>query len=152
MANDVNRPMVRLVQQSAQAIATTDTALTFGAGSEDYDTNGWHDETTNNTRITVDRDGFVRLTGTLFMSASSAITTLSATISKNGTVQAPRVRHRPDATALSMSVQVTATLECAAGDYFELIGVLSLSAGTTINSNVGGSFASAFECEFITGP
>ena len=59
MANDVNSPKVRLVQQAAgvQTIATSDTTLTFGSGSEDYDTNGWHDETTNPSRITVDRDG-----------------------------------------------------------------------------------------------
>ena len=44
--------------QVAQSIPdTTQTALVFGTSSEQYDTDGYHDEATNNTRLTIPTGG-----------------------------------------------------------------------------------------------
>lgn len=147
LVNDVNSPKVRLVQQAAgvQTINTTDTTLTFGSGSEDYDTNGWHDESTNPSRITVDRDGFVRIHGVLVVANNTTVTALMLTIARNGTVQAGIGRHKPAANNLSHAVEVSDTLECAAGDYFELIAT---AAGASVASISSGRFASIFTLEF----
>ena len=147
LVNDVNRPKVRLVQQAAgvQTINTTDTTITFGSGSEDYDTNGWHDETTNNSRITVDRDGFVDIDGTLVVANNTTVTALSLTVFKNGVAQPPVGRDKPAAANLSHSVSVHAKLECVNGDYFELVGSTS---GASVASISSGRFASVFELEF----
>jgi hypothetical protein len=147
MANDVNSPKVRLVQQAAgvQTINTTDTTLTFGSGSEDFDTNGWHDESTNNSRITVDRDGFVRIHGVVVVANNTTVTALMLTVARNGVVQAGIGRHKPAANNLSHSAEVTALLECSAGDYFELIATAAGASVATISS---GRFASVFELEF----
>ncbi len=147
MANDVNSPKVRLVQQAAgvQTSNTTDTTITFGSGSEDYDTNGWHDESTNNSRITADRDGYVDCDGTLVVANNTTVTALSLTVFKNGVAQPAIGRDKPAATNLSHSVSVHARLECTAGDYFELVGVAS---GASVASISSGRFASVFEVEF----
>lgn len=143
------KPLCRLVQQSAQSLTSAaDTAITFGTSSEDIDTHGFHSEVTNNTRITPNVAGYYKITGTVFFAASSSITSAMATISKNGTVQPPRVRAKPDSQNWSTSVQVS-MIQRANGttDYFELLGTQS-SAGA-VNTNVGGSFASVFEVEFL---
>lgn len=146
----VKPPLVRLVQQSAQSLAnSTDTAITFGAGSEEIDNYGtFHDETTNNTRITPKIAGYYRLTGAVFLTISSAVTSLIATIAKNGSVVPPRSRHKPAATALAGSAQVS-VIQAANGttDYFELFG--QQTSGGALSTNVGGSFASVLECEYL---
>ncbi len=148
-ARDVNRPVTRLVQQAAQSLAnSTDTALTFGAGSEDFDLGGWHSETTNNTRITPTIPGYYQVVGTVFLAASSAVTSCIATIAKNGTVQAPRSRMKPGANNLSGTSTVTVTLYLnGTTDYVELIG--QQTSGGALNTNVGGSFASVFEVQLV---
>ncbi|GEM_PF-5178464 len=145
-AADFDRPFCRLVQQSAQSIGTSDTPLTFGASSENYDPFSLHDEVTNNTRITVDRAGIWLVKGTVFLSASTTPTALTATISVNGAVQPARSRSKPAATNVSMSQEVTEILSLALGDYLELLGT---STGGAVNSNVGGSFASTLMARYL---
>lgn len=145
-ASDFDRPFCRLVQQVAQSIGTTDTALTFGASSENYDPFGLHDETTNNTRITVDRAGIWLVKGTVFITLSTTVTALTATLSINGAVQPARSRQKPNTNNLATSQEVTEIFNLAASDYVELLGACS---GTATNSNVGGSFASTFMARYL---
>ena len=147
-ASDFDRPFCRLVQQSAQSIGTSDTALTFGASSENEDDFGLHDETTNNTRITVDRAGVWLFKGTVFIQANTAVTTLTASLFVNGGVQPARSRSKPAATSASMSQEIVEPFVLALGDYVELYGTCGASA---TNSNVGGSFASSFSA-YYQGP
>jgi hypothetical protein len=59
----IRKPLVRLIQSVVQSIPhDTDTAFTFTAGSEDIDTHGFHDETTNPSRITPSVAGYYLLT------------------------------------------------------------------------------------------
>jgi hypothetical protein len=141
-------PQVRLVQQAAQSLAnSTDTALTFGTASEEWDTHGFHSESVNTSRITPTVAGYYRLTGTVFVVASTALTALTAVMAKNGTVQPPRHRPKPAATNITSSVQVTVTLTAnGSTDYFEFFA--QQTSGGALNTNVGGSFASVFECEY----
>jgi hypothetical protein len=148
------KPKVRLIQQTAQAIASaTDVALTFGAGSTDYDSHGFHSEVTNNTRITPNIPGRYLFRGVFFMAgAGSGLTyiLLAAAIFKNGAVQCPRIRSTgPTQTNVASSVELE--FELAANgttDYFEFKGVQVGSTAGTYNTNVGGSFASVFECSY----
>lgn len=147
-AADFDRPTCRLVQQVAQSIGTSDTALTFAAGSEYSDLFGMHDETTNNTRITVPTgySGWWLVKGTVFVASNTAVTSLVATISVTGGVVPARSKSKPAATAVTMSQEVTEVLLVTAGDYFELLGQCT---GSATNSNVGGSFASTFMARFL---
>lgn len=144
-ASDFDRPFVRLVQQVAQSIGTSDTALTFGAGSESADAFGLHDETVNNTRITVDRAGLWQFKGVVFVASNTALTSLTATLAVNGAVQPARSRSKPAATAATMSQTAIEEFVLAAGDYVELFGTCGASA---TNTNVGGSFASTFTAHY----
>jgi hypothetical protein len=147
----LSKPLVRLVQQSAQSLTdNTDTAITFGSGSEEIDTHGFHDVTTNNTRVTPTVAGYYRVTGTLFMVAGADFVTIVATIAKNGTVQPPRKRDGPNATSSARSVTASAILSAnGSTDYFELIGTQDNTANTARNTSAGGSFASVLEVEFL---
>lgn len=146
-ASDFDRPKVRLVQQSGgtQTINTTDTTLTFGTGSEVYDTHSWHDESTNNSRVTVDRAGYVQITGSVVVAANTTVTALMLSLFKNGGVQSGIARGKPSANNLSHEAGRTWTLECAAGDYFELV---ASTAGASVSSLSSGRFASTFEVEY----
>jgi len=145
-ASDFDRPFCRLVQQSAHSIGTSDTVLTFGASSENSDPYGLHDESTNNSRITVDRAGVWLIKGTVFIAANNAVTSLTASIFVNAGVQPARSRSKPAATNVSMSQEVVEPLVLAAGDYVELYGTCGASA---TNTNVGGSFASTFSAYYL---
>lgn len=147
--DELDRPLCKLVQQVAQSLAnSTDTAITFGTGSEDFDTHGFHSESTNNTRITPNVAGYYEFYGTVFVASSNA-SSLIATIAKNGTVVPPRTRLKPDAAAaLTASAPVKVILSMnGTTDYCELFGQQT-TAGA-LNTNVGGSFASVFGCIFL---
>lgn len=145
-ASDFDRPFCRLVQQVAQSIGTSDTALTFGASSENYDPFGLHDETTNNTRITFDRAGIWLVKGTVFVASNTAITSLVATVSLTGGVIPARSKSKPAATAVTMSQEVVEIVSATLGEYVELLGQCT---GSATNSNVGGSFASTFMARYL---
>lgn len=129
-----------------QSIGTSDTALTFGASSENYDPYNLHDEVTNNTRITFDRTGVWLVKGTVFVASNTAVTSLVATISITGGVVPARSKSKPAATAVTMSQEVMEVLSVSSGDYAELLGQCT---GSATNSNVGGSFASTFLARYL---
>lgn len=162
LANDINtlitltlnRPLVRLIQQAAQSIATTtDTALTFGAGSEDIDTHGFHDTSTNNTRITPTVAGYYQLYGVVWWGNADNITSYHAGIGKNGSVAA-RQRTLMPATLLpaatTRSINAAAILSAnGTTDYFELFGQQNRATPASLSTNVGGTFSSMFECMYL---
>lgn len=145
-ASDFERPFCRLVQATSQTIGTSDTALTFGTGSEANDAWSLHDETTNNTRITVNKSGLWLVKGTVFVASNTSLTTLTATIGVNGGVIPARSRSKPAATAATMSQEVVEMVFISSGDYLELFGTCG---GVSVSSNVGGSFASTLQAAFI---
>lgn len=148
------KPRVRLIQQAAQSIANaTDVALTFGAGSTDVDTHGFHSEVTNNTRVTPSIPGAYVFRVVGFMAAPGAGITyqiLSVFVYKNGNVQTPRLRVAgPTAANVSGAAEVELTLTAnGTTDFFEARILQQASTTAAYNTNVGGSFASVFECSF----
>lgn len=152
MEATVEKPLCRLIQQSAQSFSdATDTAITFGASSEDIDTHGFHDTSTNTSRITPTKAGYYTLRAIFWAPANTDYATISIAIKKNGTTTLPAVvREGPNATSAARSVEVS-ILASANGstDYFEAMGQQdnTTSASRSTPSN-GGSFSCVFECVF----
>jgi hypothetical protein len=145
------RPLVRLVQQTAQSLTdNTEAAITFGSGSEDIDTHGYHDTSSSNTRVTPGLAGYYQVTGTLVMVARADYATIVARVGKNGSAQAPAGRQGPNATSSARSVTATAMLSAnGTTDYFELLGTQDNTANVAQLTSVGGSFASVLEVEYL---
>ncbi len=143
------RPLVRLIQQATQNLTNAaNTVITFGAGSEDIDTHGFHDTSTNPSRVTPTVAGYYRCFATLSMAASGAITLLSVVVAKNGTPQQPLVRTRPNTTVTAMSVQASAIIQLnGSGDYVEMIG--NQTSGGTVATQASGGINSVLEVEFL---
>jgi hypothetical protein len=146
LANAVNPPVVKLVQQVAQSI-TAAVALTFGTGSEEIDTHNMHDPTTNPSRITVSVPGIYELSCTLNM-AAAAYSSLLIVFRKNGANVTPLTPFHPDAAASQAAgVQLSAKVVAVAGDYFEAF-VQTTPTGTTAIASAGVQ-ASVFEAKFL---
>ena len=151
----IRAPIVRLIQAAAQSVpSNTDTAVTFGAGSEDIDTHGYHDTAVNTSRITPLLAGYYQLTGVVSWAADTDIIRHDAVFAKNGSGVAPRNRFVTDATATAnaarMTYPVVAVLTAnGSTDYFELIANQLQNAAAAENTLVAGSSASVFECIFL---
>jgi len=123
---DAMRPRLkacRLTKATTQTIATaTDTAISFGASdTEDFDAEGWHDPSTNNSRITVDEAGLYLITGfILWTGDNTGIRT--AYIYKNGSqlTVARQIVNGVGSAADSVQTQLIEVL--ASSDYIELYG------------------------------
>lgn len=152
-AQTTGRPLVRLIQQSAQSIASsTSVALTFGSGSEDIDTHNFHDPATNTTRVTPTSTwaGYYRCTVTFHLSAAGTTTQMYACVSKNGTQQQPLVRHKLAAVSATHAIVVVAILALnGTGDYVEAIGNQTDSGAAARNTQASGGVNSTFEVEFL---
>lgn len=143
----IRKPLVRLIQQAAQSIATTNTAITFGAGSEDIDTHGFHDEVTNNTRVTPTIAGYYRCTG-VYLSSATTAPALRATIGKNGGVVQPAfpIYHAVASSAIK-GAATQAIVACnGSTDYIEFFAVNSTGG---VNTQASGGFNSVLEVEFL---
>lgn len=144
----IRKPLVRLLQAVSQSIPNnTDTALTFT--TEEIDTNGFHDTTTNNTRITPNVAGYYRINSAVFTQSFSTASQINLYIAKNGVLQSPRVRTIPVAVAAGKTFATTAILAAnGTTDYFEML--FQQSTGGALATQIGGSgFTSVFECEFL---
>jgi hypothetical protein len=142
-------PVGMLRQQSAQLLATnTQTAITFGSGSEEFDTYNQHDVTTNPSRVTPNVGGYYRVTGHFSMS-SVTLSQVTAAIAKNGTRVSPQATMRPDNASGAASTAQTSAILVMNGstDYFELHGSQT-SAGSN-NTNVAAGFESTLSWDYI---
>ena len=152
LAGTLEKPLCRLVQQANQSLTdNTDTALTFGAASEEIDTHGFHDTATNTNRITPTKAGYYTLRAILVVPAGGDYASVQMYIRKNGTLNIPSViREGPNATSSSRSLEVT-VLNSANGstDYFEVMAIQDNTANTARSTpSNGGSFSCVFECVF----
>lgn len=147
-----NPPLVRLVQQSAQSLGSaTNTALTFGSGSEEIDTHGFHDTSSNTSRVTPTVAGYYRCRAHLHMaSGANNLVQLVIGIAKNGTRMDPQNVYRPDPTTAATSVATEAIVACnGAGDYIEAIANQQNSGTTSRDTSSTSLFRSTLEVEFI---
>lgn len=161
-----DKPVCILTQAAAQAIAdNTETAITFGSGSETLDTSSMHSTSTNNTRVTPTMAGWYRCVGTFFVpaGANNDYITVGAAIRKNGTVDkwervgplAARAVAAGASVAVSASRSVTVVHEVEVNgstDYIELAGYQNNAAAASRNTPGAGSFACKLSVEFIRDP
>jgi len=119
MRADFNGALVKKSVDQALS-ATTTTALTWD--QEQYDLNGWHDNSVNNTRLTVPAVGveLVRLYGNIEMPASTDQTVL--TMQKNGANAAglPAMDIKHGSSRQRFINVFGAPIAVSPGDYFEM--------------------------------
>lgn len=127
-----------VVRTAAQAISdSTLTTLAFDA--EDWDTGSYHDNSTNNTRLTVASAGYYDLRAWVPWGADNSVTRRLAFIQKNGS----EIVERSEITAGgSGSGEINQTLamvdHASSSDYYELI-VFQNSGGSLNVQRVSGT-------------
>jgi hypothetical protein len=117
-----------LKKSAAQSITTaTPTLISFD--TEDYDTDGFHDNVTNNSRITIPsgKDGYYLITWQATWSQVDGVGSVDCTsqfyMTKNGSTQIMTNNFRNDGTNVDLVVQNgTILLSLVAGDYITLSG------------------------------
>jgi hypothetical protein len=141
----VSRPLVRMVQTVGQSIAdATITALTFT--TEEIDTHGFHDNATNNTRITPNVAGYYDVRGTYFMSTSTSPVSQDCHLRQNGSGSiAPGERGISGTIAQSQPTRALLAFN-GSTDYVELMAFQDSAGANT--SNVSSRFSSVFEAIF----
>jgi hypothetical protein len=142
------KPLVRLIQTVAQSIPNNSSlALTFAAGSEDIDTNGWHDTVTNNTRITPTIAGYYRLSAAYHSVAHAG--TCDIAFTKTGGVAVPSGQREGTTAASGLRGILANAIQSANGttDYFEVQA--NQVSGGALNTGVSARLTSFFECEFL---
>lgn len=150
-------PCIKLIQQSSQNIPNnTTTALQFGVGSTDYAHGGavsWHDETTNNTRITPTIAGVYTFNGSVALNNSPGgnYTQLLVGVYKNGTRIDGPTTTRPDPTIAGMSSQVhVSTVMNGTTDYVELEIIQQNTGPSTVTTNGVATLRSTFEARLLS--
>lgn len=149
----IDAPLVRLVAQSTQSISNnTNTAITFGASSEDIDTHGYHDTSSNTSRVTPQLEGYYRCYGTITFGARADYTNVNAWIRKNGSSNAAGgQRYGPSSASSQVHTPSAQALIGLNGstDYVELVGNQSNGAAAAQATNASSQFSCCFEVEFV---
>ena len=147
--------LVRLVQQTPQTInSNVDTALLFGAGSEEIDTAAWHDVATNTSRITPLLAGYVQFTATVWWVADTDDIAIWAGIGKNNVIiQRSAIILPSTATASTIrSVSTSCIQQCnGTTDYFELFAKQLQATPGTLSSSTSVGTSSTFEAQYLRG-
>lgn len=149
-ASSSEKPLVKLIQQTAQSLANaTNTDLTFGAGSTDIDTHGFHSETVNTARITPTVAGYYRCKMHLHMGTAGAnYTQLVVGLSKNGTRVDPHMVTRPDPTTAANGTMAETMVACdGVSDYLTM--TVNQTSGGSRDTGSASPFRSTFEVEFL---
>jgi hypothetical protein len=142
-------PVCRLVQAAAQSMPdNVATALTFAAGSEVTDNDGFHDTVTNNTRITPTFPGWYLFTGAVYLAAATTPVTREAYFRQNGATSiAPGSRDVGLAITSAIDVEPAYIYCNGTTDYVELI--CRQDSAAAVNTNVASQQTSAFGCTLV---
>lgn len=139
----MNPALVRLVQSAAQSIPdATLTALTF-TGTEDIDVYGFHDPSTNSSRITPNIPGTYLFFGSYYTGAATTPVSIDCSVRKNGSSVATGNRDTLQTIAESQSAEGIFDMN-GTTDYVELVAFQDSSGA--VNSNVSSRFTSHFSC------
>lgn len=131
-----------LTKSATQSIADS----TFGAISfngETYDTSTYHDNATNNTRITVPTTGYYRFTGSVAWATIAGPANFISTLYKNGSEIVPSRSRLNQATGADVVLKAFHDLLLTAGDYVELMG--RQTTGGAVNATAD----CVFQCQFL---
>jgi len=123
---------------TAQTLSSgTATAISFNA--EEFDTDAFHDNSTNNTRITIPtgKGGkYIIISAIVFASNTTGIRTIS--IYKNGSSLLDTYQHAPTPSAAARC-EVTNILSLNAGDYIETYAAQQSGGNLDVNAEQGGT-------------
>src|SRR3954468_11747801 len=142
------RPVVRLVQVTGQNAANNTTiAITFGAGSEDIDTHGFHDTAVNTSRVTPTIAGYYECRGSVVFGARADYQIMDGFFRKNGATIIPAGGRRSENGATTNTYQVAGAIFAIVSmngttDYMELLGVQTNTAAATPLTSVSGAGSS----------
>lgn len=160
-AGSIAKPIVRLVQASAQTIAhNSNVAVLFA--SETIDTDNFFNAGTSQSRVVPNKAGYYRVRGALFMAATLTYLNVSCYIRKNGTTMlAPGGRMgglgfqgAPASTPVAQfaAVDCECLIDCnGTTDYVELIAFQVNTGSAAQNTNANAQYCSALEVEFVRG-
>lgn len=146
------RPLIRLVANATQSIPhNVATALSWPAGTEDFDTAGYHDTTTNTSRITPLLAGYWAFDGTVLFGARADYTNINAWIRVNAATNlAPAWRMEPAALSQTSTCRGYAeVLMNGTTDYIELMAQHANSAAAAQVTNQSSQFSSALHGRFL---
>jgi hypothetical protein len=127
----------RLIQTSGQTISNnTATALQFN--SEDYDTDAFHDNSTNNTRVTIPsgKAGKYLFVGNCFgdTGATADVGRMASTLYKNGVALPNTEIENTTSTSSYETWTIHTVLDLGVGDYIQWY-VYQTSGGDSITTN-----------------
>lgn len=146
------KPIVRLTAQSTQNMTNnTNTAITFGASSEDIDTHGYHDTTSNTSRVTPTKEGYYIVYGVVMFGARADYTNVSAWIRKNGSSNlAGGQRFGPSSASSQVHSPAARAIVACNGttDYVELVGIQVNAAVATQATNNSSQFSCMLEVTY----
>jgi len=127
----------KAADQTAQNFTT---AAAVSWDSESYDTDAFHDNASNNTRITIPAGVvYVRLVGCVRLANVTASNSVLLSIRKNGTTTVAQVAVTASFTTPAASI-ISGVLAVSSTDYFELM--LQLASDTSVDITAAGSFFS----------
>ena len=129
-AADLNAfSQVTLLEESFTIPSNTNYTLDFGAGTETIDVGGWHDTTTNPSRITVDLDGIYIINFNVYdlISSNRALLNVYQNSSIIGSFDSAVGEAHNDFT-------FTRYVSASSGDYFS--GVLYQNSGTSKTADI----------------
>lgn len=152
-----SRPLVRLVQQTGQNAADNITiAITFGAGSEDIDTHGFHDTAVNTSRVTPTVAGYYECKGSVVFAARTDYRIMDGFFRKNGATIIAAGGRRSENGATTSTYQVAGAIFATVSfngttDYIELLGVQTNALAATPLTSVSGAGSSVLEMTYVRG-
>ena len=131
---------VKVYANASQSLpAGASTPLNFN--QEEWDTDNFHDNAVNNTRLTVPLGGKYLVEGFVTLQADS-LDFLDLTVRKNGVTVLHTRTERADLAVGTISAQIHAPIELSATDYVELLVAHSkLSPVNTVIGEIGTWFA-----------
>ena len=129
----------RVYDASNQSI-TTATETAMAQDSEMYDTGGYHDNSTNNSRLTAPVTGYYNITGHIRF-AGNATGLRWIGIREGGATYIAR-QHAQEVEASAVSLSVSADYYLAAAEYVELI--VYQSSGGNLDVQTAAEYSSRF--------
>ena len=131
---------VRVTKSAGQNISGAGTTVEITWDQEDYDTDGYHDNATNNTRFTIPtgKAGYYIIEGNINYDADPT-GERRASVQLNGSTFLVNTRIRPPGTGENAGVNVGTMYYLNNGDYVELCG--AQTSGGTIQARTTSFFA-----------
>jgi len=127
---------VCIAKNSGSQSFSTDAGLAVTAvalGAEDEDVPGWHNTSTNNSRITVNENGLYLAIGRIYWDGN-ANETRRLILRKNGSISLALDDQNPVAASFSSTNMIAKIVRLVSSDYLELCAAQSSGVSLSINT------------------